>query len=116
MLPYRRPPLRPNDRKHWAEKSRLTREMRTTATRSAKAAKVPPLGKSAVFVTWFPPDARRRDANSLALLAKASIDGLVDAGIWPDDDPANVASETYRIGPIARRNPHIEITIEELPT
>lgn len=112
-MPVKRPPLRPNDRLHWAVKARLTREMRHTAHLRAKNANIPTLGKSAVVVTWFPPDRRRRDANSLVLASKAWIDGLVDAGIWPDDDPTHVATETYRIGPPDPANPRIEITIRE---
>lgn len=113
VLPNKRPPLKPNDRMHWALRARLTREMRLTALVCAKRAGIPPLGRSAVTVTWFPPDARRRDANSLSAASKAWVDGLVDAGVWPDDDPAHVASETYRIGPMDRDDPRIEIEIRE---
>ena len=35
------------------------------------------------------------------------------AGIWPDDDPAHVAAETYRIGATDPDNPRIELTITE---
>lgn len=115
VLPFRRPPLTPNQRLHWAVKARETRRIREVAYVCASQAKVPPLGKSAVIATWFPSDARRRDAGSLSLTVKAAIDGLVDYGVWPDDDPAHVASETYRIGPVDRDNPRIEITIEETP-
>lgn len=113
VMPVKRPPLTPNARVHWAVKARVTREMRHMAYLCAKRAEIPPLGKSAVLVTWFPPDRRRRDTNSLVTATKAWIDGLVDAGIWPDDDPNHVAAETYRIGPPDKDHPRIEITIQE---
>lgn len=110
-LPFQKPPLTPNQRLHYAQKAALTAQIRRAATQCARAAKIPPAGRSAVTTVWFPPDKRRRDANSLVLTAKAAIDGLVDAGVWPDDDPAHVASETYRIGPVDRTDPRIEIHI-----
>ena len=111
VLPFTKPPLTPNQRLHFARKAALTAEIRQAATWCAKAAKLPPMGRSAVTTVWFPPDRRRRDANSLVLTAKAAIDGLVDFGVWDDDDPTHVASETYRIGPVDRTNPRIEILI-----
>lgn len=113
VLPYTRPPLRPNDRHHWTQKARTTRQMRLTAHLLAANAHIPPLGRATIETVWYPPDRRRRDANSLVLLTKASVDGLVDAGIWPDDDPAHVAAETYRIGATDPDNPRIELTITE---
>ena len=109
VLPFRKPPLTANDRMHWAQKSALTRQIRETAYVCARQAKVPPQGRTAVLTVWFPPDKRRRDAGSLTLTAKAAIDGLVDAGVWPDDDPSHVCEERYRIGPTDRTDPRIEI-------
>lgn len=42
-------------------------------------------------LVWRPRVRRRRDGNeNLAPLQKACIDGLVDAGVVPDDTPAQV--------------------------
>jgi crossover junction endodeoxyribonuclease RusA len=38
-----------------------------------------------VRVTFPVHDARRRDPHNLAPTVKAIVDGLVDAGVWPDD-------------------------------
>lgn len=108
-LPYERPPLTPNQRQHFAVKARLTKEIRSVASQCARAANIAPQPQSAVLTVWFPPDKRRRDAGSLVLTAKAAIDGLVDAGVWPDDDPTHVAEERYRIGPVDRDHPRIEL-------
>lgn len=108
-LPFSKPPLSPNDRLHFRQKAALTRQIREAAYWVAKQAAIAPAPPSAVLTVWFPPDRRRRDAGSLTLTAKAAIDGLVDAGVWPDDDPAHVVEERYRIGEVDRENPRIEL-------
>lgn len=112
VLPYARPPLTANQRLHWAEKSRRTREIRSTAYWCAKRARTPSPGKCAVTAVWFPPDRRVRDAGSLSLTVKAALDGFTDAGLWPDDNTDWVTSETYKIGDIDRTHPRIEIQLE----
>ena len=68
-LPFQKPPLTPNQRLHYAQKAALTAQIRHAATQCAKAAHIAPAGRSAVTTVWFPPDKRRRDANSLVLTA-----------------------------------------------
>lgn len=77
-----------NDRgMHWGRKARLTKVWRQFAWAAAKARRVHPQGPSYVRVT-FPVDTnRRRDSDGPAPTVKAIVDGLVDAGIWPDDTP-----------------------------
>lgn len=36
------------------------------------------------------PDKRRRDPHNYAPVSKAVVDGLVKAGVWPDDNPRYV--------------------------
>jgi Holliday junction resolvase RusA-like endonuclease len=50
-----------------------------------KAARAQP--PSFVRVTFPVADNRRRDADNPAPTCKAIVDGLVDAGLWPDDSP-----------------------------
>lgn len=81
-----------NDRPHWSRRARLTRIWRTTtalhahrvlgAGRTARAQ--PP---SYVRVTFPVTVDRRRDSDGPAPTVKAVVDGLVDAGLWPDDTP-----------------------------
>lgn len=40
-----------------------------------------------VRLHFFPGDNRRRDRINLALVHKAVVDGMVDAGLVPDDSP-----------------------------
>lgn len=80
-----------NDRLHWSARSRLTRQWRHAAhvhaceqlgrTRSDRAR--PPCGVRVHFPVRDP--GRRRDPHNLAPTVKAIVDGLVDAGVWPDD-------------------------------
>lgn len=42
---------------------------------------------------------RRRDPSNWAPTAKAVVDGLVDAGIFPDDDAVHVVGPDMRLGP-----------------
>lgn len=86
--------LTANMRLHWRPRARIVREWR----RAAKVAACGQLGRSPArrrrvpcFVrVEFPvrdPN-RRRDPHNWAPTEKAIVDGLVDAGVWPDDAPA----------------------------
>lgn len=85
-----------NKRYHWSTRHRLTRLWR----HAAYVAACEQLGRGpaerareACFVrVSFPvPDpARRRDPHNWSPTEKALVDGLVDAGVWPDDDERHV--------------------------
>lgn len=93
-LPWKRPPLTANQRMHWAEKARITREVRQTACVLVKAAKAPKTtGRLVITLHWRPSVKRRRDSVNLAPLLKALVDGAVlDTGIAPDDDTEHVSA------------------------
>lgn len=84
------PLLSLNDRQHWAAKACLVSEWRRTAFFEAVAQlrhgglSLPPC---TVSVTLPVKGRRRRDPHNLHPTVKAVIDGLVDAGCWPDDTP-----------------------------
>lgn len=75
----------------WQKQKRHTAAMRSQVAWIARQAKVPALGPSEVSVTWFC-DNRRHDVDSVTAFAKAACDGLVDAGVWPDDNPRHVVA------------------------
>ena len=87
-----------NDRLHWAEKARLTRIWRHAAhgavLRQHKGARfdVP----VRITVTIHKTRAGRYDVSNLSPTSKAIVDGLVDAGVIPDD------SNEYVVGPDMR--------------
>jgi len=82
-----KPPLSMNQRLHWAAKKDLTASIRQTVKLLAKNAKIPTLAHADVLMVWTVPTLHRRDADNPAPTLKAACDGLVDAGIVPDDTP-----------------------------
>ena len=80
-----------NDRLHWRAQRRLTRAWRTAAYtfalsqlgRAPSERRRPPCFVRVEFPV--PDPGRRRDPHNTAPTVKAIIDGLVDAGVWPDD-------------------------------
>lgn len=86
-FPWGRPPLNANQRLHWAAKSRLTKDIREVTAWLAKSAEVPAMPRCEVQLAWTVTDSRRRDEDNIYPTFKAMCDGLVDAGIVPDDTP-----------------------------
>lgn len=86
VLPWKRPLLSMNDRMHWAQKARLTRQVRDTTRLLAWGL---PRGLERIEITlhYRPIDNRRRDTDNLTPVLKACADGVVDAGVVADDTP-----------------------------
>jgi hypothetical protein len=57
--------------------------------------RVPELDRVHITVHHECRTARLPDVGAVAPACKAAVDGLVDAGILPDDDPAHVLSLTF---------------------
>lgn len=103
-LPPGLPLLSLNDRRHWAASHLITRQIKKAAWACALAAKVPLLDRVTITVEYQPPNAsRRRDPDNLAPAGKAALDGLVLAGLLPDDSAAHVTAVRYVIGPVHPR-------------
>lgn len=89
-----------NQRLHWAQKSRRTKELRSLGWAESVAAGLRHANLGPCHVAAFigyPRNGRADPAN--AAVVKPLIDGMVDAGVWPDDD------STYVIGPTYLRDP-----------
>lgn len=83
-----RPPLNANQRLHWAQKAKLTKRVRAATCWYALAKKLDKTRPSIIVqLTWVVTDKRRRDSDNIYPTFKAMCDGLVDAGIVPDDTP-----------------------------
>lgn len=67
--------------------ARQIRNIREQAHWLAAAQRIPALPACEVELHYAPPDNRRRDADGLVAYLKPFCDGLVDAGIVPDDTP-----------------------------
>lgn len=73
----------------------------------------PPLAPSIVTVTLPVRDRRARDPHNYFATVKPVVDGLVDAGLWPDDTPEWVTTTEPRLVPQA---PAVVIEITRRPT
>jgi crossover junction endodeoxyribonuclease RusA len=111
-LPWTSPPLTLNGRDHWAVKARKTRQARDATRLLAHG--IPPLACCQVLLTYFPPDARRRDADNLVALLKACCDGLADAGVVRDDTPDLMRKLMPLVGAVERPG-RLTLTISEVP-
>lgn len=106
--------LSANQRLHWAEKARRTRWVRALARSAARQL---PKYSHALVVAWIGyPRSGRADPSNASPLVKAAIDGLVDAGVFPDDDSSHVVDGGFRRDVCCRRGIHtlrLEITAIE---
>ena len=66
-------------------KAREVAQVRKDVCTLAKAAKIPALVRIVVELHYAPRDSRRRDALNLVATLKPCEDGIVDAGVVPDD-------------------------------
>src|SRR5699024_9235992 len=92
-----------NKRYHWARKAELTRYWRNMAAPMATAAKAPTLERAHVTLTFHRADKRDFDPSNLSPTSKACVDGLVDAGVVPDDSRRVVVGPDERYGEPGQR-------------
>lgn len=105
--------LNANERTHWARRSRLSREWRERTCWLAKGGGIPPLQRASVVIYIAFGDNRRRDVGNYQPTAKAIVDGLVDAGVLPDDDDAHLEGPDLRCDAATARRA-IRVTITKL--
>lgn len=90
-LPWDRPPLTMNDRfAHRAQHDAVVAKVRRDAGWTARAARLGRHQHVTVELHYQPPRRGRRDADNLVATLKPVADGLVDAGLVVDDDPAHM--------------------------
>lgn len=113
-LPYDRPPLSLNDR----GQSRGARQARSRIAAEVKAAvkllarHIGPQEAIHVRLHWQPKDRRRRDPDNQVATLKPCIDGLVAAGVVPDDCPPYVDWSAPRIHePAPDRRPRVWLVV-----
>lgn len=105
-----------NDKMHWAARSRLTKQLRQWGYllgREGEGVARLGLQHARVEIEFAYPDHRRRDRSNLAPTVKALMDGLIDAGLLPDD------SDRYLDGPhtVIVENlakPHLNVPMYEV--
>lgn len=92
--------LSANDRRHWADKAKRTRDLRSlgyagSVFNTSPGYDVFPFGTTHVAAFIGYPRNGKADPANAAPTVKALIDGMVDAGVWPDDDSTYVIGPTY---------------------
>lgn len=87
-----------NQRHHYMAKARLMKAIRDAALRLARAQNIPRVEHARIVGELRFPDRRRRDPANWADSAKAAVDGLVSAGVLPDDDATHLIGPDMRLG------------------
>ncbi len=108
-LSWPAPPLTENQRLHWALKNRITRDVRLAGRLLTR--RMGPQSRIEVTLVWIVPDHRRRDEDNVVPTLKALCDGIVDAGIVPDDTPAYMVKNMPRILIVPGAKPHMELEV-----
>lgn len=95
-----------NDRAHWTRRKFLTGNWRKASGFAARAARVKPFAGQ-VDITIRIHKAKpggRWDPHNLMPTGKAAIDGLVDAGVLPDDSRTYLRVTSIEAGESRTRN------------
>ena len=87
-----------NDREHWRLKANKSKHIRQLAKQIARASRAPHLKRALLTVEIAFPDRKRRDPHNWMATVKPIVDGLVKAGVLPDDDAEHL------LGPDLRRH------------
>ena len=98
-LPPKTKLINANQNIHFRRKAELVKVIRNAAWTMARHSNIPALQRAHVYFVIHPDDvAKRRDPGNWAPSAKAAVDGLVDAGVLPDDDSTRLLGPDPRIG------------------
>lgn len=87
------------ERGHWARWAPAKRTIRAIARSEAYRTRLPHSDRARVIAYIGYPTNRGQDPGNASPVVKAALDGLTDAGAWPDDSSAHVVGPDYRIGP-----------------
>lgn len=89
--------LTSNQRLHRGERARRTRALRWRATLAYRAAGKPRLEVAHCVARLTYRDRRRRDDHNIMPTLKACVDGVVAAGLLPDDDTTHLTGPDLRV-------------------
>lgn len=98
-LPWRKPPLAQNDRRHWRQQHRDFQTAKDEAQWAIRAAGPGRTDGVEVVLHYRVPDRRRRDADGPAPTLKAVLDALVAEQVIPDDSWTHVPRIAVQMHP-----------------
>lgn len=106
--------LSSNHRHHWRAKASRTAEIRLLARYAARDL-APVAWPANCDVSVGLPTARRFDPHNSAPSLKACLDGIVDAGVLPDDSSDHIPATTFRRDPEPTPRGRYRLTIRLEP-
>ena len=112
VLPWKAPVLNLNRKSHWAVKTRDTRTVREVT--AVLCRDIDKANKIRVRLVYVPKDNRRRDADNLVAMLKPICDGIVDAGIVPDDTPQFMEKLMPEVARADPKQPRFELYVESI--
>ena len=105
-------PISSNKRMHPQAWQRETKLWRLAAKVAAESVSVPMLDKVKVQACPWLKGKRSQDVGACMRAVKAAIDGLVDAGVLPDDTPAHVLSLEFLPPALGAETDELVLTLE----
>ncbi|QGJ92715.1 RusA-like resolvase [Microbacterium phage Megan] len=111
-LDWTSPPLTENQRLNRWERARRVRDVR--ATTALWGRRIRGARRVEVILTWVVADARKRDEDNVVPTLKALCDGLVDAGVVPDDTPRYMVKRMPVVALRRGARPHMELLVRVL--
>lgn len=114
-LPLHRPLTLNGSRGQHFARARLVKTVRWRAKLGAIEAGIPPCARVAVELHYAPRDRRRRDPFNLIATLKPVEDGIVDAGVIPDDTPQYSEPTVPVIDTPTGQPGRLYVVVHELP-
>jgi hypothetical protein len=114
QFPWAKAPLSLNYRLHKMAEAKVVKSIRGEMAERGRV--LPTVGRCDVVLTWVVNDRRKRDEENIVPVLKALCDGLVDAGVVPDDTPNFMVKHmpVIRFAPKREQVAHFEFTVSEV--
>ena len=105
-------PISSNKRMHYRDWAKETARWRLATFEAARNFNLPPLATVKVQACPWLKGRRSQDVGACMRAVKAAIDGLVDAGVLPDDTPAHVLSLEFLPPALGAEVDELVLTLE----